>query len=71
MMNRIFKLCICDEEGSLLASQELENKWVIDYNSEPKDMKILMEDEISEVLSENIRESITPELVLNLIKKKG
>lgn len=68
---RIFKLCMCDENEKVLSEKLLEVKWSIDLKKDMKELfDLSFENEISRVLSEQIKEGITPDLILDLMGDK-
>ena len=68
MIRRNFKICMCDEDGNILSEKIIsDTPWTLNTNIEFKIPKMKVYDEVSEVISNQIKLFITPKIILELM----
>jgi predicted RNA methylase len=69
---KILKVAICflSEDDTIVARKVLESKWSVDAEIfTNKKFNISIEDEIAEVITENIKLSLTPRVIREMLKQ--
>jgi hypothetical protein len=69
---KILKLAICflNDDDSIASKRVLESKWSVSEEKFAKEkLNILIEDEIAEVIFDNIKYHLTPDIIKEMIQE--